>query len=157
MRTSALGRLILLGTALVSTSAVARSVNLDVQMGSYLGEEAFFAAYLVDAKGRYVRTLWVSGKDRTYYKDMSRWWRYLGRQPQDLDAITGASTGSGDEAALTVEIDEAELNAGFELRIESAVEDLSVFPEDVALPLGDDSVGKEVKGTGFIRFVTLNY
>ncbi len=74
--------------------ALAKPVSLDIQMGTYMGEEAFFAVYLVDAGGRYAQTLWVSGKDKPYYKDLSRWWKYLARQPQDLDAITGASTGS---------------------------------------------------------------
>ena len=157
MKKAALATVVLTIVVAAPGGAEAKPVGLDIEMGSYMGEEAFFAVYLIDADGRYVQTLWVSGKDRKYYADMSRWWKYLARRPQDLDAITGASSGSDEATTLALEIDEAFINAGYAIRIESAVEELNVYAEDAVIPLGDASRGQKIHGTGYIDFVTLNY
>ncbi|MEO6013134.1 MAG: DUF2271 domain-containing protein [Devosia sp.] len=149
--------LLTLALAAVPSLALATPVGLEVEMGSYMGEEAFFVVYVIDSEGRYAKTLWVAGRDRAYYKEMARWWKYLARQPQDLDAITGASVGSDEGVTLAFEIDEAMLNAGYSLRIESAVEELTVFAEDAVIPLSDASRGQTIEGSGYIDFVILNY
>ena len=60
--------LTLLATASVlALPAVAhsRQVTLTAQLKNYGGDGAYLAAYLTDAKGAYVRTLWVARPSTT--------------------------------------------------------------------------------------------
>ena len=41
--------------------AHSRQLTLTAQLKNYGGDGAYLAAYLTDAKGAYVRTLWVAG------------------------------------------------------------------------------------------------
>jgi Predicted periplasmic protein (DUF2271) len=141
----------------MAPAAMAREADMMVQMTNYEGKPAYFALYLVDPSGRYVRTLWVSGKDAKYQADLPRWSKYLSRAPQALDAITGASTGNGDRAMLKLELDDAELNAGYKLRVETAVEDQKTFPADVEAELADGQQGTKLPGTGYVRFVRFKW
>lgn len=123
-----------------------------IQLKDYEGYEAFYALYLVDPDGRYVRTLWVSGKKKPFYKDMPRWWKYLGRAPQDLDAITGASIAPGDRNVIRVHLDDDLLDAGYKVRVETAVENQGNYSEDVEAPLDTEHMKDKIPGTGFVRY-----
>lgn len=58
--------------------AHSRPVTLTAQLKNYGGDGAYLAAYLTDAKGAYVRTLWVAGGKAKYYKHLSDWSRLSG-------------------------------------------------------------------------------
>ena len=123
-----------------------------VQLNDYEGYEAFYAMYLVDPEGRYVRTLWVGGSKPQFFKDMPRWWKYLGRAPQDIDAITGASIAPGDRNVIHIDLDDDVLDAGYKVRIETSVENQGNYPEDVEVALDREHMKDKIPGTGYVRY-----
>ena len=138
-------------------TAHGREATAVVQMTNYDGKEAYLAVYLLNADGRYQSTLWVSGKDRIYYSYMDRWWRYLSRAPQELDAITGASAGAGGRVPLSFDLKDEWLDAGFAIRIESSVEGLSTHAEDVLFELKTENIGARIEGTGYVRNMRMRW
>jgi len=141
------------GLGLLPHAAIAEETTFLVQLNEYEGEGAYFALYLVDPSDRYVRTLWISGDDAEWYEDMPRWWKYVGRAPQDLDAITGASTAQGDRAVVRVELESEILDTGYSVRVETGVEDQENHPVDVQAPLEAALHGERVAGTGYVRYL----
>lgn len=128
----------------------ARPVTLDVQLQNYSGNNAYLALYLTDAAGKYQKTLWVAGKKSKYYKHMSDWARGSGLSTREFDGITGASVGSGKSLKVTVELADALIDAGYEIRVDSAVEDGRDNPADARAPLTKLGAGKAVKGRGYV-------
>jgi hypothetical protein len=141
------------GMGLLPHVATAEEATFLVQLNDYEGEGAYFSLYLIDPSDRYVRTLWVSGDDAEWYEDMPRWWKYVGRAPQELDAITGASTAAGDRAVVRVELESEILDAGYSVRVETGVEDLENHPVDVQAPLETAQQGERIEGTGYVRYL----
>lgn len=131
----------------------AKEIRLLVQLNNYEGENAYFALYLINPEGRYAQTLWVSGDEEKYFPDLPRWWKYLSRAPQGLDAITGASTAGGDRNILKLEIADEFINTGFKLRVETAVEEHENYDVDVEFDLSEDTAGQKIPGTGYVRFI----
>jgi hypothetical protein len=152
-----LSALVLLSVLSFAPVVQAREAAAVVQMTNYDGKKAYLAIYLVNPEGRYQTTLWVSGKDRIYYSYLDRWWRYLARAPQQLDAITGASAGAGDRVSLKFDLKDEWLDAGYAIRIESSVEGLDTNREDALYPLSADKVGDRVEGTGYVRNVRIRW
>lgn len=137
----------------LAAPALSREVTVQVQMTEYDGEEAYFALYLTDPDGRYLRSLWVSGPEQKYHKDLARWWRYAGRSDEDFDAITGASTASGGRAKLRIDLSDEELAGGYGLTLETAVEDQRNIPQDAQIALSEDMKGQKVDGQDYVRFI----
>ena len=146
-----LGAMALVATLSLAPAAAAKDVTAQIQMVNYNGHEAYLAVYLVNAEGRYETTLWVSGKDPKYHSYLPRWWRYLSRAPQELDAVTGASAGGGDRVALKLDLKDEWFNAGYAIRVESAVEAGQAHEEDVLFDLKDANNGERIDGTGYVR------
>lgn len=134
--------------------AHARPVVLTTQLQNYGGEGAYLAFYLTDAAGKYQKTLWVSGKKTKYYKHLSAWARGSGLNAREFDGVSGASVGSGKSLKVTVELADALIDAGYEIRVDSAVEDGRDYPMDARLPLTKAGVRKPVKGRGYIQSLT---
>jgi hypothetical protein len=150
-RCSALAVLACLGLA--PQAVVAAEATMLVQLNDYEGDAAYFSLYLVDPSGRYVRTLWVSGDEERWYAEQPRWWKYVGRAPQDLDAITGASTKSGDRAVIRFDLEDDILDAGYKVRVDTSVEDQQNHPLDVEAPLETALQGEKIPGTGYVRYL----
>lgn len=129
---------------------LARPVTLNVQLQNHGGNNAYLAMYLVDATGKYKKTLWVAGKKSKYYKHLSEWARGSGLGAREFDGITGASVGSGKSLKVTVELADVLVDAGYEIRIDSAVEDGREYPAEVRVALTKPGAGKTVKGRGYI-------
>lgn len=128
-------------------TASARPVTLNATLKNYGGDGAYLAVYLADPSGAYVRTLWVAGQKSKYYKHLSDWYRATSGRAAGIDGVTGASVGPGRQLAVTVELEEALIDAGYTLNIDAAAEDLRDSPHDVSVPLtrsgaGQTSVGK---------------
>lgn len=140
-----------------ANSAYAAEATVLVQMNNYEGDEAYFALYLVNPEGRYEQTLWVSGDEERWYPDLNRWFRYLSRNPQELDAITGASTGGNDRAIIHLEIDDALIDAGYALRVETSVEDRENYFEDVEVGITTDGQRARTQGTGYVRYIRYKF
>lgn len=132
----------------------ARPVTLTAQLQNYGGNAAFLVFYVTDANGQYKKTLWVAGKKAKYYKNLRDWARGSGLKASEFDAVTGASVGSGDTLRVTVELADVLIDAGYEIRVDSAVEDKRDIPADVRVPLTTNGAGKPVTGRVYIKSFT---
>ena len=131
--------------------AHARPVTLLTQLQNYSGNGAYLAFYVTDAAGKYKKTLWVAGKKSKYYKHMSAWARGSGLDAREFDGVSGASVGSGKSLKVTLELADTLIDAGYEIRIDSAVEDGRDHPAEVRLPLTKAGAGKPVPGRGYVK------
>lgn len=138
---------------LAPAAALAEEATFLVQLNDYDGHEAYFSLYLVSPDDRFVRTLWVSGDEERWYADQPRWWKYVGRNQEDLSAVTGASTAPGDRAVIRIELEPEVIDAGYSVRVDTSVEDQSNFPTDVETVLTSDAQGDKIPGTGYVRYL----
>ena len=134
--------------------AHSRPLTLTAQLKNYGGDGAYLAAYLTDAKGTYVRTLWVAGGKAKYYKHLSDWNRLSAADAKRLDGVTGASVGAGRTLKVTADLADALLDAGYEIRIDAAAEDMRDSPSEVRIPLSNANAGKPQAGKQYIQSVT---
>lgn len=134
--------------------AHSRELTLTTQLKNYGGNGAYLAAYLTDAKGAYVRTLWVAGGKAKYYKHLSGWNRLSGGDAKRLDGVTGASVGAGRTLKVTADLADALLDAGYEIRIDAAAEDMRDSPAEVRIPLVRANAGKPQAGKQYIESAT---
>lgn len=141
----------LLSALLMPVAGYARPVILTTQMQSYGGNNAYLAFYLTDARGNYKKTLWVAGKKAKYYKHMSAWARGSKLDAREFDGVSGASVGSGKSLKVTVELADTLIDSGYEIRVDSAVEDGRDYPAEARVPLAKAAAGKPVKGRGYIK------
>ncbi|MBT8769074.1 DUF2271 domain-containing protein [Metapseudomonas boanensis] len=146
--------LCLAGTIALPAFAQAREVTLTTKLKEYGGNEAYLAIYLTDAQGQYQRTLWVAGKKAKYYKHLRDWARGSGMKPAEFDGISGASVGSGETLKVSVELADALIDAGYQIRIDSAVEDKRDNRADVTVPLTTSGTGKPTAGHGYVESFT---
>lgn len=144
----------LAGALTLPALAHARPVVLTTVLQSYGGNGAYLALYLTDGAGKFHKTLWVAGKKAKYYKHLSDWARASGLPARAVDGISGASVGSGKTLKVTVELADALLDAGYEIRIDSAVEDGRDIPADMRAPLTKQGAGKPVRGRGYVKSFT---
>jgi hypothetical protein len=136
--------------------AIARPVDITVKAASYSGQRAYMVAYIVDPNGRYVSTVLTAGRGQ-YLGHLDRWVRMFQRAGSRVDGTSGASIGSGETMNTSLEIPDAMLNAGYTLRVESAVENQRYMPDDAAVTLIDANNGQAVAGTGYVQSVTVSY
>ena len=131
--------------------AQARQVTLSTQLKNYGGNGAYLALYLVDAKGAYARTLWVAGGKAKYYKHLADWNRLSAGDARRLAGVTGASVGAGRTLTVTAELADALIDAGYEIRIDAAAEDMRDSPAEVRVPLSAANAGKAQAGKQYIQ------
>lgn len=134
--------------------AHSRPITLTAQLKNYGGQGAYLAAYITDAKGAYVRTLWVAGGKAKYHKHLSDWSRLSAADAKRLDGVTGASVGEGRTLKVTADLADALIDAGFEIRIDAAAEDMRDSPSDIRIPLSSAHVGKPQAGKQYIESAT---
>ena len=127
-----------------------------LQMSNYMGEGAYIVVSLVNAKGEYVKTLYVMGDDKKWHKTLKEWYKYYAKKPENLSAKTGASVTGGDRSITTIEIEDAKINKGFKLRFETAVEDHKYHTTDIEIPLTTEGIAAKTEGNNYIRYVRLN-
>lgn len=153
-------RLCVLGLAVVMVLPIyahAREVMLTTELNNYRGDGAYLAIYLTDADGQYQRTLWIAGKKTKYYRHLRDWARGSGEKPAEYDGLTGASVTSGRILKATVDVDDALIDAGYQIRIDSAVEDRRDNRADVVAPLTEEGAGNPVNGRGYIHSFTYDF
>ena len=135
------------------TSANAKDALILVQLNEYAGDEAYFALYLVKPDGKYDHTLWLSGPEKVWWPQTARWWGYFSRNPQDVDAITGASTPSGGRAVMHIDLDPALIDSGYKLRIETSVDQNENYQDDAEVDLTSANQRVKTPGTGYVRYI----
>lgn len=142
---------LLVSAAALPAAVQARTLSLTTELQNYGGEGAYLAFYLTDANGKYQKTLWVAGKKSKYYKGLRDWARGSRLNPREFDGVSGASVGSGRSLTVKVELADALIDAGYEIRIDSAVEDGRENAVDVRVPLTATGAGKPVAGRGYVK------
>ena len=137
--------------------AEAAPITIQIQMADYSGRAAYLAGYVVDGQGAYVQTLFTSGGSDKYFKHLERWYRLFRKAGAGFDGMSGASIGSGEGKTLMIEMPDAFKNAGYVLRIESAVENQYDIPDEVEVPLDDASNGVAVSGKTYVGSVAVSF
>ena len=141
--------------ALALPSAVlARPVSLAVQLKDYGGDGAYLAVYLTEAKGAYAGTLWVAGGKAKYYRNLSDWNRLSTGDGNRLAGVTGASVGAGRTLKVTADLADALIDAGYEIRVDAAVEKFRDSPSEVRVPLTTAAAGKPQPGKQYVQSLT---
>ncbi|TNE28429.1 MAG: DUF2271 domain-containing protein [Bacteroidetes bacterium] len=138
-----------------SDTTESKSFKCMIQMTNYQGEGAYVVISLINPEGDYERTLYILGDDSEWYHSIPEWWDYFGKEPRNVDGITGATLAGGERSISIIEIDESVLNAGYKLRFETAVEEVGYHTSDVEFPLTTENVSGKYEGTGFIRYVRM--
>lgn len=131
--------------------AQAREVTFTTQLKNYGGDGAYLALYLTDANGQYQGTLWISGEKSKYYKHLRDWARGSGLNQAEYDGLTGASVTSGRALKVTLELEDALFDSGYQVRVDTAVEDMRDNRSDVVVPLTTEGSGKTVSGRGYVQ------
>ena len=129
-------------------AAEARPVRITTTLSAYGGDGAYLAIYLTDKNGKLQKTIHVAGGKAKYHKHLSGWYRQSGGR---IDGTTGASVGSGRKLVVSTDIAEALIDAGFEIRVDSAVEKESDVPADARIAVSKTSVGNPVSGRGYVK------
>ena len=135
--------------------AHSRPVTLTAQLKNYGGDGAYLAAYLTDAKGAHLRTLGVAGGKAKYHTHLSDWSSLSAGDAKRLDGVTGASVGAGRTLKVTADLADALIDAGYEIRIDAAVEDMRDSPSEVRVPLSSANLGKPQPGKLYIQSVSV--
>jgi len=134
--------------------AMARDVTLTTKLRNYGGDGAYLAYYVADANGKYVGSLWVAGGKARYYEHLSGWHRATGGNAAEINGITGASVGAGRTLEVTLDLADALFDAGYELHIDAAAEDMRDSPSEIVVPLTTDGNGKAVPGKRYVADFT---
>lgn len=138
----------------ISAATQAREVTFTTQLKNYRGSGAFLALYLTDAGGNYQGTLWLAGKENKYYKHLRDWARGSRMNRSEYDGLTGASITRGRTLNITLDLDEALIDSGYQVRVDSAVEDMRDNAADVAVALTSAGSGVPVAGRGYVQSFT---
>ncbi len=134
--------------------AQSRPVTLSTTLKNYGGDGAYLAVYLTDAKGAYVRTLWVAGGKAKYYKHLADWNRLSAGDAKRLNGVTGASVGAGRTLKVTTELADALIDADYKIRINAAAEDMRDSPAEIRVPLTATGANKPQAGKQYIQSFT---
>lgn len=131
------------------------SVKCLIQMTNYTGEGAYVVVSLINPEGAYEETLYVQGKDKEWYSDITEWWRFYGKRRPNIDAISGATIAGGERTVSLLKIASEKIDAGYSIRFETAVEDQEYYTDDVQFELTSESIKSKIEGKGFIRYVRM--
>lgn len=136
------------------TLAHSRPVTVATTLNPYGGDGAYLAVYLANAQGAYAGTLWVAGGKAKYHKHLRDWARLSAGDARRLDGVTGASVGAGRTLKVSADLADALIDAGYEIRIDAAAEDMRESPSEVRLPLTTNGSGKATAGKQYIKSAT---
>lgn len=134
--------------------ATAGEVTFTTTTRNYGGDGAYLAYYVTDAKGEYAGSLWMAGGKAKYYEHLSGWYRATAGNTAEINGITGASVGAGRSLKITVDLADTLFDAGYQLHIDAAVEDMRDSPSEIVVPLTTDGAGQTVKGKRYIADFT---
>ncbi|TAN30519.1 MAG: DUF2271 domain-containing protein [Castellaniella sp.] len=151
MKTFSIAALLAATTLAVPALAQGRTVTLSMTLKNYGGDGAYLAVYLTDARGALAGTLWVAGRKAKYYKHLGDWKRLSAGHTAGLDGVTGASVGEGRTLKVTADLADALFDAGYEIHVDAAVEDMRDSPSEIRVPLTTAGAGQSTAGRQFIQ------
>ncbi|CBL44389.1 conserved hypothetical protein [gamma proteobacterium HdN1] len=157
LRTSAAAFLLAITAAGCAPTSSADTVKIQAQLNNYRGDGAYLAVYLTDNNGAYKQTLWISGKKPKYYKHLADWARGSGQQRSEYDGLSGASTTSGSTLKINADIAPALVDSGYQIRVDSAVEDQRDYRAEIIVPLTREGAGKPIAGKGYVQSLTYQF
>jgi hypothetical protein len=128
--------------------AEARPITVTTELDNYGGRGAYLAVYVTNAAGAYQGTLYVAGRKSQYFRHLSDWARAGGNA---ADGATGASVGSGRTLTISVDLADALFDAGYEIHVDVAVEDMRDGPSDAVVPLTTAGAGQPVAGRSYVQ------
>lgn len=131
--------------------AEAKTLTLNTTLTNYGGNGAYLAIYLTDAQGKFHSTLHVAAPKAKYHQHLRDWARGNGSARRSIDGLTGASVGSGRSLKVSVDVADALFDAGYQIRIDSSVEDGRDNPADIVAPLTTGAAGTPIAGKGYVK------
>ncbi|SON57258.1 hypothetical protein HDIA_3717 [Hartmannibacter diazotrophicus] len=137
--------------------ASAREVTFETTLANYGGDGAYVVIYVTDKSGAYVGTLWMAGGRSKYYRHLPEWLRASRGRLSEVDGITGASVGAGRTLKISVDLADTIIDGGYEVHVDTAVENMRENPGDVVVPLTSDGNGKPVGGRGYVKSFTYSF
>lgn len=149
-----LSALALTSALAIPVAVAAKPVTFTATMKNYRGPGAYLVMYVTDAKGVYQGTLWMAGGKSKYYKHLPGWFRATRGDLGQVSGITGASVGAGRQLEISLDLSDALFDAGYQLHIDSSVEDGRDVSNDVVVPLTSANAGKAVRGKRYISSLT---
>ncbi|MDC6361815.1 MULTISPECIES: DUF2271 domain-containing protein [Flavobacteriaceae] len=126
-----------------------------IQMANYTGEKAYVVVSLINAEGDYVKTLYVQGDDPEWFPDLKDWWGFSHGINENIDAITGATVGNGERNIISLSVDSSQVDSGYKIRFESAVENQEYYTVDAEIDLNSATIRNKVDGKGYIRYIRM--
>lgn len=138
------------GLALPAT-AEARTLTLNTTLNNYGGNGAYLAIYLTDAQGKVHSTLRVAAPKAKYYSHLREWSRGSAAARRPIDGVTGASVGSGQALKVSVDVADALIDAGYQIRVDSSVENGRDNPSEIVVPLTRAAAATPVAGKGYVK------
>ena len=147
---SILAALVVTTALTLPAAAWARPVTLTTTLKNYGGNGAYLAIYVTDSRGVYKGSLWMAGGRSGYYRHLTDWYRATGGSLSEINGLTGASVGSGRKLSVTLNLADALFDAGYELHVDAAAENMRESPSDVVVPLTSAGAGKAVRGRRYV-------
>lgn len=143
-------------TTALTIPAVANAgqVTFTTTMRNYGGDGAYLAYYVTNEQGKYAGSLWMAGGKAKYYEHLSGWYRATAGNTAEINGITGASVGAGRSLKISLDLADTLFDAGYQLHIDAAVEDMRDSPSEIVVPLTSDGAGQVVKGKRYIADFT---
>jgi hypothetical protein len=132
-------------------AAEARPLTLTTTLNNYGGNGAYLAIYLTDTQGKVHSTLRVAAPKAKYHSHLRDWSRGAPAARRPIDGVTGASVGSGQTLKVSVDIADALIDAGFQIRIDSAVENGRDNPSEIVAPLTKGAAATPIAGKGYVK------
>jgi hypothetical protein len=126
-----------------------------IQMANYTGEYAYVVVSLMNPNGDYVKTLYMQGDDPEWYPDLKNWWAFSHSINEDIDAVTGATVGNGERNIISLVVDASQIDSGYKIRFESAVENQEYHKVDAEIKLNSATIRNKVDGKGYIRYIRM--
>ncbi|MDL5513561.1 DUF2271 domain-containing protein [Arenibacter sp. M-2] len=154
----AVGALCLASTIFVLSSFIKEpevSYKCMIQMTNYTGEKAYVVVTLINPKGQYEKTLYVQGDDEEWFPDLKNWWKFSNGAQENIDAITGATIGNGERNIISLGFNASQIDAGYKVRFESAVENQEYHSVDAEIQLNSATIKEKVEGKGYIRYIRM--
>lgn len=131
------------------------AVKCLIQMTNYSGEGAYIVVSLLDEEGEYQQTLQVLGTDSEWYSEIPEWWQFYGKYRPDIDGISGATLSGGERSVSVLQIPSDKIDAGYQLRFETSVEDQEYYADDLQFELTSENLKSKKEGKGFIRYIRM--
>lgn len=142
------------GAIALPALAQSREITITTQLNNFRGDGAYLVVYLTDFEGKYLQTLWIAGKKSKHYRHLSDWALGSNRSRSEYDGLTGASISPGQMLQITANLDDSLIDSGYQLRLDSAVEDMNDHPADIIASLTNAGAGIPIHGTGYVYTMT---